>query len=652
MQRSILLLSILGITANQAGAEVPTVLDTVVVSATRSEQVSVPTPASISVITAQDIERSGARNVTELLRGRAGIQVSDLYGDGSGGAVFDMRGFGATAGSNTLILIDGRRLNNAADIATPDVTTLAMKNIERIEIIEGSAGTLFGNQAVGGVINIITKRPQEFHADMDVSVGSYDSRTLTTSVSDRFDNGISYRFAAEARASDNYRDNNALEYQNAVGRIDYEHTGSRIFGEIQYTNEDLETPAALFAEELKEDRRQSAAVYADDFQDTDTLVGRFGLSQDLSDIWSLDVELAYRDVDRKFANSFRSGPVPPADQTRDVYTLTPRLIGTLPMNGGEAIFTFGADLEKTDYHLRSSLGTQDVDQLIQAYYVQGVIPLNPKWSVTAGGRWAKVSNDITDSFAFAGGGELDDEVTVGTFGLTYRPERSWRLFARADENFRFAKVDEHTSVFGSTDGLNNQTGISYELGGEWSGDLGRVLLTAYRLELDDEISYDPALFHNVNLDSTMRKGLILEVWAKVHTDVDVGVYYSYVDSETDSGSFAGNRIPLVAEHSASLMVDYRPIPNLDLHAELLYVGDQVLGGDFANEFPELDDYTLFTLSGEYRINGWSFEARVNNLFDREYSETGSTGYDAGFTLRDSYFPAPERNFWLKVGYDF
>ena len=81
--------------------EVPTVLDTVVVSATRSEQVSVPTPASISVITAQDIERSGARNVTELLRGRAGIQVSDLYGDGSGGAVFDMRGFGATAGSNT-----------------------------------------------------------------------------------------------------------------------------------------------------------------------------------------------------------------------------------------------------------------------------------------------------------------------------------------------------------------------------------------------------------------------------------------------------------------------------------------------------------------------------------------------------------------------
>ena len=81
-----------------------------------------------------------------------------------------------------------------------------------------------------------------------------------------------------------------------------------------------------------------------------------------------------------------------------MYTLTPRLIGTLPMNGGEAIFTFGADLEKTDYHLRSLLGTQDVDRLIQAYYAWGD-SAQSEWSVTAGGRWAQVSNDITDSFA-------------------------------------------------------------------------------------------------------------------------------------------------------------------------------------------------------------------------------------------------------------
>jgi len=609
------------------------------------------------VINAQDIERSGARNIAELLRGRAGIQVRDRFGDGSSGAVFDLRGFGETAGSNTLIMIDGRRLNNSTDIAAPDLATVALKNIERIEIVQGSAGTLFGNQAVGGVINIITRTPQEFHADLDVTAGSYNSRTITASVSDRLESGLAYRLAAETRDSDNYRDNNTLEYDNLVGRIDYNYAGGSVFAEIHKTHEALETPGGLFADELERDRRQSIAVYADDFQDTHTVLGRVGLNHDLNDRWSLNMELAYRDVERDFANSFRSGVQPPANQTRDVYTFTPRLVGVVPMNGGEAQFTIGADLEWTDYFLRSALGTQEVDQRIYSYYLQGVVPLNAAWSVTAGARSARVANHITAVNAFppspyAGGENLDDEITVGTLGLVFRPNRAWRLFVRADENFRFAKVDEHTDAGSGPTGLKNQTGISYELGGEWSGAYGGFKATAYELKLEDEISYDTSLFKNVNLDSTTRRGVMLEATAQLHRDVDIGVNYHFVDAKTDTGSFAGNRVPLVARHSATLLLDYRPVHDLNLHSEIRYVGDQVLGGDFANDFPELDGFTLVNLSAEYRIDGWRLGAKVNNLFDREYSETGSTGYTAGFVLADAYFPAPGRNFWVTAGYDF
>jgi len=652
MKRSRLLLSMLGMAAGQVCAESPTLLNTVVVSATRSEQASVPTSANISVITSQDIERSGARNIAELLRGRSGVQVRDLYGDGGGGVVLDMRGFGATAGSATLVMVDGRRLNNGADIANPDLSTIALQNIERIEIIQGSAGTLFGNQAVGGIINIITRTPQDFNANMAMAVGSYESLTLNASVNDRLDNGVSYRLAAETRKSDNYRDNNALDYSNLLGRVDYDHAKGGVFAEFHKTREDQETPGALFADELAEDRRQSIAVYADDFQDTDTTLGRIGLGHDLNDLWSLDMELAYRKVDREFAASFRSGAQPSADQTRDVYTFTPRFVGTLPINGGEAVFTVGADLETTDYFLNSSLGIQEVDQRIYAFYLQGVLPINDQWSVTAGGRTAQVKNEITDSYDFSGGENLDDEITVGTLGVTFRPNRAWRLFARADQNFRFAKVDEHTSVFGTTKGLKNQTGVSYELGGEWNGDYGRFMATAYRLDLNDEISYNPALFQNVNLDSTTRNGLILEATAKVRRDTDIGFYYSFVDAEADSGNFSGNRVPLVAEHSATLLADYRPVRGANLHAEVKYVGDKVLGGDFANKFPKLDAFTVVNLSAEYQINGWRLLAKVNNLFNEEYSETGATGFTSSFELADAYFPAPERNFWLKAGYDF
>lgn len=646
MKRSTLLLSILGISAGQACAEAATVLDTVVVSATRSEQATVPTPASISVITSQDIEQSGARSVAELLRGRAGIQVRD----GGSGAVFDLRGFGDTAGSNTLIMIDGRRLNNGADIAVPDLTTVALKNIERIEIVQGSAGTLFGNQAVGGVINIITRRPQEFQANFDFTAGSYDSRSFSASVSDRFENGVSYRLAAETRDSDNYRDNNAVDYENLVGRIDYDYVGGSVFTEIHRTNEYLELPGALFADELNVDRRQSVADYANDFQETDTTLGRIGLRHDLNEYWSLETELAYRDVDRVFANSFRGFAVPPSDQTRDVYTFTPRLVGVVPMNGGEAQFTLGADLETTDYFLKSILGVTEVEQRTYGYYLQGVLPINQQWSVTMGARRALVRNDITDSFAFPSGENLDDEVTVGTLGLVFRPNRVWRLFARADENFRFAKVEEHTDAGGSPTGLKNQTGVSYEVGGEWSGEHARVMATVYRLDLDDEIIYDSAsgfFGANVNLDSTTRDGLMLEASSMVYPNVEVGINYNYVDAEVDSGTYAGKQVPLVPEHSAALLLDYRSVSNLNLHAELKYVGKQVLGSDFANTSPKLDDFTVVNLSGEYRINGWRFGARVNNLFDEEYSETGSSR----FTVV-SFFPAPERNFWLTAGYDF
>jgi len=656
MKRLIFMLPILDMASTNAVAELPTMLDTVVVSATRSEQPTVPTPASITVISEQDIAQSGARNVAELLRGRAGIQVRDFYGDGSSGAVFDIRGFGSFAISNTLIMVDGRRLNSASDMSAPDVSTIALKNIERIEIIQGSAGTLFGNQAVGGVINIITRTPQEFHADVDFTIGSYDSRGLTALLSNRLDNGFSYRFAAEKRESDNYRDNNHVDYQNLMGRIDYEYSTGKVFAELHGTNEDMETPGPLYTNEMDADRIQSHSAYAGDYQDTHTSLGRVGLSHSLTSDWSFDAEMAYRDSDRDYTLGSRSMGKTYGDQARKVFTLTPRFVGMVPMNGGEAQFTIGADLEMTKYSndvifQAGGYKNTDIDQRVYAYYLQAVLPINDKWSVTAGARKALVRNHITEDSNwgsnFSDGENLDDEVTVGTFGLVFRPNESWRLFVRADENFRFAKVDEHTSVYTSASGVENQTGVSYELGGEWQGAYGSIKATAYRLNLKNEISYDASAYMNVNLDSTDRKGLILEANRQLNQNTQVGFNYSYVDAEITSGSHEGNRVPLVAEHSASILLDYYPMQALRLHTEIKYVGDRVLDSDYNNTHDNLDSYTVVNMSGKYVINGWGIGLKVNNLFDREYSEFGVA---AG--SQDAFHPSPERNFWLSVGYDF
>ena len=116
------------------------------------------TGASTTIITRQDIERAPEATIADILSREAGIQTSNFYGGVNGvGTTVDMRGFGVTGASNTLILINGRRLNDW-DLPGFDLTTLGKNSVERIEITRGNSGAvLYGDGAVGGVINIVTR---------------------------------------------------------------------------------------------------------------------------------------------------------------------------------------------------------------------------------------------------------------------------------------------------------------------------------------------------------------------------------------------------------------------------------------------------------------------------------------------------------------
>jgi iron complex outermembrane receptor protein len=271
--------------------------------------------------------------------------------------------------------------------------------------------------------------------------------------------------------------------------------------------------------------------------------------------------------------------------------------------------------------------------------------------MTVGGRYARVDNDITESFSAPEGVSLDDDVKVGTAGLSFRPKQAWRMFLRVDGNYRFAKVDEHTNiVFGAPVGLNNQTGVSYELGLEYQTSRTRLKLVGYRLDLDNEISFDASAFSNTNLDSTRRVGALLEGSVRPIPSLRLGGSYSYVDPEVTDGPFDGKDIPLVARHTGWLYADQQATRNLSLYGEVSAVGKRVLGGDFANEFRKLDAYALVNLQAAYEWQRWRASLRLNNLLDKAYSEDGAIGLDAFFTRRDAYFPSPERNVWLSARY--
>jgi iron complex outermembrane receptor protein len=646
------LLSIAALFAASSLQAEPQELGTVVVSATRTEQSEISTPASITVIGREEIENSQAQNIAEVLRARGGVHITDFYGDGSRVGV-DMRGFGATASENTLIMVDGRRLNTI-DLSAPVLSSISLQNVERIEIVQGSAGTLYGDQAVGGVINIITRTPRDFSAQVQAGVGSYNNRQLFANVSDALDNGIDYRLSGDVMRSDNYREHNEVERHNVLGMLGYSYNAGRVFVELQDVYEDLNTPGALTDSEAEADPQQSLPVYAGDFTETASSIGRLGLKQDIGSHWLFEAEYTYRDEDSDSITSSRLfGPSTDLYQIeRERQELTPRFTGFFDNRFGEMQFTLGYDYFDVDY--RSQYGAfspNTIEQQTSGLYGQAVLPFYTGWSLTLGGRQADWEND----YVYAGNtGKKDDSLSVFTAGLQYRPTVDWRLFLRADENYRFPTTDEFTWTSPGVE-LETQTGISYELGAEWQQQLNRAKFVVYQLDQDNEIGYDPnapdpfgGFGANVNFDKTERTGVIIEGDHMLASNFRVAGVYNYVKARFVEGPYSGERVPGVPRDSFKIMTDYDFAKNWHWFFEGNYVGKQYLSGDFANDQGWQAGYAVLNTSIDYRWKGLKLSARINNLADKQYAEIRAWDQNFGRVL----YPSPGRNYWLTASYDF
>lgn len=619
----------------------------IIVSATRSAQTEVTTPASITIITREDIAQSGAQHISEVLRTKAGLQLRDLYGDGSRTTI-SMRGFsGGNAAANTLVLVDGRRLNNI-DLAGPQLNSISLKDVVRIEIIQGSAGTLFGDQAVGGVINIITRMTGEPWAEVEAGIGSYKKRRLTAQLSDTITEKLSFRLNAEALNTDNYRKHNKKDYLNGFARFDYAVTDGNWFAELQTIDEELELPGALTVAQLATDRRQANPSFPDDFNDTKTRIARIGTRKLFSPNLQVEAELTYRNEDIVgigYATSFA--------QNRQSKGFTPRLISNWSTKHGEALLTVGLDYEDNDYEYDSSVGyISDVNatQSNWAMYTQLVYPLTQSLSGTIGLRYAEVDNHIVDSSYYPAGLSLKDDVSVAEFGLSWQFSSAWRLFTRLDENYRFAKIDEQTYTSPGNLGLNTQTGTSYELGTEWRTNQYQAKILAYRLDLDNEIDFDstapsPGFFPgaNVNLPPTRRNGLILEGKARLTDLLSLSGQITKIDATITSGSFAGNTIPFVSEYESSLTLNFQQSKALSWFVEAHYTGKRFQDSDYNNTQTKLPSFTAFNIHVRYIKEKWDSGLRINNVLNKEY---------IGYATFNSYYPAPERNFEIYTNYQF
>lgn len=621
-------------------------LPTVVVSANRGTDTAGIAASHIQIISQEDIRQSGARNIADLLRQAVTIQLIDTAGDGSNPSI-SMRGFGENAAQNSLILLDGRRVNNDTDIGSPSLSNLSLDDIDHIEIISGSAGALYGAGAVGGIINIISK-PISRRLQAGVSVGSDQYVQYRLSASEKAGN-FGIQALGEKTLADNYRDQNAVNNGYGQARLSWDTQAFSAYIEANRQDRNQQYPGSLFNPAYSTNRLQAS----NPGDHMDSLQERYnaGLKFAIAENWSLKLDGSKRQYEAQ-GQLTSGGAASPIQQDRTQVNFNPQLSGHTQLGTVKLNVVTGFDSDSADYFFKSNMGAMSNDLHINAGYLQfGLSPVE-QFEIVTGFRRAAYRAWIKDGFTYPAGKDMQDTVNAGSLGLYWSPSATTTVWLRADENFRFALTDEQTGIVFGAAPLKTQEGVSYEGGLKVQGEAFTTTLNVSQLELENEISYDPANFGNINLDDTRRRGGSLTTRYDFSPSFSLSGGYAYTSAVFTAGPNQGKHVPMVANDNVTLRLDWEIASGLTLSLDQQRQGKRHVGGDYANAFAQLPALYLANLGVNYRFKQLETSLRINNLLDKKYAAYATTAYNPFPTVDIAYMPAAERNMVFSIDYRF
>jgi iron complex outermembrane receptor protein len=638
-------------------------LEEVVVTATRAEQSIDKVPANVTVIDEKDIKNSNAKNVVDLLRSEEGIVVRDLLGNGKRSEV-DLRGFGETGPYNTLVLVDGRRVNEI-DLSGVDWTQIPLDNVERVEIVRGTGTVLYGDNAVGGVINIITKIPSEKPSiSGGATFGSYSRNKGTASISGGTDR-IGASVFASHDSTDGYRENGEYRAKDMGGKLVFEATESMSLSlSGSYHSDDYGLAGDLTEIEVAADRRATVDPL-DEGKSRDGYLN-LGFDVDLGEAGGILTDLSYRK--RKNRAEFPDPAFPYiTDNKTKTWTLTPRYKWSGEVLAHGNTFIAGVDLYWSEQDLQSFSGSftpvaalSDVAAIERdslGYYLHNEHSMLENLILTLGARRERVQYDLkkTDLTGFLA--PLDETVTerenAYEAGLTYLYNAKSSVFVRANRSVRFPLTDEVVisdyigmMIRVNTD-LKPQKGKHYEVGvRHYFTPSIQANVTLFRAEIKDEIFLNrfPS-FSNENHPETLHQGVEVGAKADLLDKMTIFANYTFEKATFEKDPFKDNDIPAVPRHRANLGFRiYDMVPGLTFSADYNYGGSSYAISDQANQFEKLDSWATTNARISYAWNALKAFFGVNNITNEEYSEYAVLR-GVGSPTGVNFYPAPERN-WL------
>ncbi|MEO6264826.1 MAG: TonB-dependent vitamin B12 receptor [Luteimonas sp.] len=590
-----------------------TELDEITVTGTRTAVTADQSLAAVEVIDRAQIERSQARSLPELLRGRAGINLVNQGGLGKLTTLF-LRG---TESDHTLFLVDGVRVGSATS-GLAALQDIPVELIERIEIVRGPRSALYGSEAIGGVIQIFTRRAGKgVTPRMRVGAGSHGLREASTGVDAGFDRGW-FGIDGSWQRSDGINACRGIGAPLYAGcgmdnpdpdRDGYRSRSLSLRGGVNATDA-LTLEANVLRSEGHNEYDADPAWGLPDNSDTVQQVvgGKLRYTADerltLQFIAGRNIDTSDNFRDATFTDRFVS--------RRDSATLQ----GDIGLGDGQ-LLTVGYDWLRDRAEVDSPFATFDAARGNRAGFAQYQ------------GRFghhdlqASLRRDDNDQFGSHTTGGLAWGIDAG---------HDVRLTANVGTAFKAPTFNElYYPFFGNPDlrpeeSRSTEVGIAQRLDGwHWQPN-------AYQTTIDDLIVYDTAIFKANNLESARIRGAELTAGATI-AGWDLSAQASVVDPRNRSAGNFDNLLPRRATQGARLDLD-RAFGDWRIGASWIAEGTRY--DDVANSL-RVGGYATLDLRAEYAlVPDWTLQANLRNAFDRDYETAAfynQPGREFGLSLR-------------------
>ncbi len=567
--------------------------DEIVVTGTRFATPLDQVGRSVSVVTAQEIDLRQQRFVFDALNAVPGVQV---IRSGSFGAIASVSLRGLPS-DQTLVVQDGVVLNDPASFGNGfNFANFDTADIERIEVLRGAQSALYGSDAIGGVVNIVTRDGREgFGGEAFVEGGSFgvfrggasvlggnDVASGRVTVSGMTARGFSSADEANGNTEDDGFDNISV---SSKGR--FQPSANLVFDAVvRYQDSRNEFDGFSAAD---------GAADADEIGETEELTAAgFATHTAFDGMLENRVSVAYRQTDRLNTTEGATSFDAVGERVSYEYQATLRPADWISIIAG-------AEYDAQESDVAVGFGG---DQEIETTSGFGLVQVQPLPFITLN---AGVRHDASPDFS--------DETTFSISSAVTIPQTGAILRGGYAEGFRAPTAGE----FSFNPDLFAEFSEGWDIGLEQPlfGGATRLNITYFDQQIDDLIAFDLAAFTFVNIQTFSSKGVEVAFDTRLHDRLAVNLAYTYTDAENLSTEIAAGNQPY---HRVALEILAQPTDRLSLSLGLNYNGEEE---DTVNT---LDDFFLVNLRGAYALSSQlEVFARVENVTDADYQDNFGFG---------------------------